>query len=69
MLEKGLHGFEGGMSANKYVKIARTSKATATRDMQELVKKGIFKPFGGGRSTHYEVNLNIKKSGSLQTYI
>ena len=57
MLEEGHRGFEGGMNARKYVSIATTSKATATRDLQDLVQKGIFKPIGGGRSTRYEINI------------
>lgn len=57
MLEEGHLGFEGGMNARKYVSIASTSKATATRDLQDLVQKGIFKPIGGGRSTRYEINI------------
>lgn len=57
MLEEGHQGFEGGMNARKYVSIAGTSKATATRDLQDLVLKGIFKPLGGGRSTRYEIKL------------
>lgn len=57
MLEEGHQGFEGGMNARKYVSIASTSKATATRDLQDLVEKGIFKPIGGGRSTRYETDL------------
>jgi Fic family protein len=57
MLEEGHQGFEGGMNARKYVSLAKTSKATATRDLQDLVAKGIFKPIGGGRSTRYEINI------------
>ncbi|MBP8116187.1 MAG: Fic family protein [Nitrospira sp.] len=57
MLEEGPDGFEGGMNAKKYMTITGTSKATATRDLQELVEKDIFAPTGGGRSTHYKVNL------------
>lgn len=57
MLEEGHQGFEGGMNARKYVSLAKTSKATATRDLQDLVAKGIFKPIGGGRSRRYEINL------------
>jgi Fic family protein len=57
MLEEGPKGFEGGMSAKKYISIAGTSKATATRDLQDLAKKGIFVPTGGGRSTHYRIDL------------
>ena len=56
MLEEGHQGFEGGMNARKYVSIASTSKATATRDLQDLVEKDIFKSIGGGRSTRYEIN-------------
>ena len=54
-------GFEDAMNARKYVSIASTSKATATRDLQDLVQKGIFKPIGGGRSTRYELSLQLKK--------
>lgn len=57
MLEEGYKGFEGGMNARKYISLAKTSKATATRDLQDLVGKGIFKPIGGGRSTRYELDL------------
>lgn len=57
MLDEGHLGFEGGMNARKYVSLAKTSKATATRDLQDLVEKGIFKPTGGGRSTRYEIDL------------
>jgi len=57
MLEEGHQGFEGGMNARKYVSLTSASKATATRDLQDLVEKGIFKPFGGGRSTRYEINI------------
>lgn len=34
MLEEGPKGFEGGMTAKKYVGITKTTKATATRDLQ-----------------------------------
>jgi Fic family protein len=57
MLDEGPHGFEGGMSAKKYMVITGASKATATRDLQDLAEKGIFVPTGGGRSTHYQVKL------------
>src|SRR5574341_94042 len=58
MLEEGPEGFKGGMSAKKYMSITSTSKATATRDLQDLADKGVFVPFGGGgRSTRYKVSL------------
>ncbi len=57
MLEEGVKGFEGGMNTKKYISISHTSKATATRDLQDLVEKTIFIPSGGGRSTSYTINL------------
>ena len=53
MMDEGPRGFEGGMSANKYSVIARTSKATATRDLQALMEMGALSVTGGGRSTRY----------------
>ncbi|WP_163381381.1 Fic family protein [Cyclobacterium sp. SYSU L10401] len=61
MLEEGPKGFEGGMSAKKYIAVTQTSKATATRDLQDLVEKNIFLPFGGGRSTKYALNLGYSE--------
>ncbi|WP_417873845.1 Fic family protein [Xanthomarina gelatinilytica] len=60
MLEEGPKGFEGGMNARKYIGITKTSKATATRDLQDLVGKGIFIAIGGGRSTSYELALEVE---------
>lgn len=57
MLRDGATDFKDGMSAKKYMSIAKTSKATATRDLQELVQIGAFLPFGAGRSSRYRVNL------------
>jgi Fic family protein len=59
MLEEGATGFEGGMNARKYIGITKTSKATATRDIQQLLEMGAFLPGGkaGGRSTSYQVNF------------
>jgi Fic family protein len=58
-LDEGPKGFEGGMNARKYINITKTSKSTATRDMQHLMEIGAFKRLGkaGGRSTRYQVNL------------
>ena len=58
MFKAGSSGFEGGMNARKYVSITKTSKATATRDLQALVAMGALRPSGGGRSTSYHLNLD-----------
>lgn len=56
MFEAGPDGFEGGMSAKKYQSITKTSKATATRDLQALASMGALKMTGSGRSTRYHLN-------------
>ena len=57
MLKEGSEGFEGGMSAKKYIAIAKTSKPTATRDLQDLVAKHIIIATGGGHSTRYQISF------------
>ncbi len=57
MLDQGAEGFEGGMSAKKYISITKTSKATATRDLQDLVDKNVFTTEGAGRSVRYELKI------------
>jgi Fic family protein len=55
MMEEGPAGFKGGMNARKYMGITGASKATATRDLQDLQDSGIFRVSGTGRSTSYEL--------------
>jgi Fic family protein len=57
MLAEGENEFIGGINARKYLAIAKTSKATATRDLQDLVEKGLLISKGAGRSVGYQVNL------------
>jgi len=57
MFDVGPDNFEGGMNARKYVSITKSSKATATRDLQYLSEHNVLLPKGGGRSTHYVLNL------------
>ncbi len=57
MMQAGVSGFEGGMSAKKYMGIADTSKATATRDLQHLLSIQVFKQTGSGPSVRYELNF------------
>lgn len=57
MLQAGIKGFEGGMSAKKYMSITDVSKATATRDLQEMLELKVLKQIGGGRSVRYELEL------------
>ena len=57
MFDAGPSGFEGGMTAKKYISINKTSKPTATRDLQHLTEIGAFTQHGGGRSVYYELNM------------
>jgi len=57
MFREGLDGFKGGLSAANYITIADTSRATATRDLQELVRLGAFTQTGALKSTRYHLNV------------
>ncbi len=59
MLDEGPEGFEGGMNARKYGSLMKVSKATATRDLQELLSIGVLMSIDGarGRSTSYKIKF------------
>ena len=49
-------GFEEKLTSSKWAKIAKTSQATALRDITDLIEKGVLVAAAdGGRSTHYEL--------------
>ena len=55
ILEEGFNGFKGGMNVKKYISITGTSKATATRDLQELTEMKVFLMNGAGRASSYQL--------------
>lgn len=57
MLDAGKDGFEGGMSAEKYGNLTSVSKATATRDLTELLSAGLLVTTGQLKSTRYWLNI------------
>ena len=57
MFREGVDGFKGGLRAENYIVITRASRATATRDLQELVAKGALTRTGELRYTRYHLNL------------
>ncbi len=57
IFKEGPEGFEGGLSAEKYIKITNTSRSTATRDLQDLVQKSILSQKGNLKGTRYEIIL------------
>ncbi len=60
MLREGPSGFKGGLSAGNYVSIARTSAATATRDLAELVELGALTRSGERRHTRYHLPIPLR---------
>lgn len=56
LLDGGERGFEEGISASQYQKVAKVSKATATRHLTDLLQKSCIERLpGGGRSTRYQI--------------
>ncbi len=55
---EGRKGFEGGITTKKYEAITKCPNRTASRDLSDLVAKGILIPLpGGGRTTRYELAI------------
>ena len=57
LFSEGLSGFKGGLNAEKYISITKTSRATATRDLQDLVDKSVLLRHGELKSTRYYLNI------------
>lgn len=56
MLGEDVPGFESGINATKYQNLTRCSKATATRDLQDLVAQGVLAPIHSkGRYARYKL--------------
>ena len=57
MFSEGLTGVKAGLSAENYIAIAKTSRATATRDLAELVQMKALIKNGELRYTRYMLNI------------
>ena len=57
LFAEGPEGFKGGLSADNYLSITKTSRATATRDLQALVEKGVLQRTGDRKGTRYSLNM------------
>ncbi len=67
LLDGGERGFRGGISAAQYQKVAKVSKATATRHLTDLLEKGCLQKLpGGGRSTRYRIVAPFNGAGDKQ---
>lgn len=57
IFREGVAGFKGELSAENYISITATSRATATRDLHQLVEIGALKRTGERRHTRYALHL------------
>jgi Fic family protein len=59
IFREGIDGFKGGLSAENYISLTKTSRATATRDLQDLVAMGALTKTGELRHTRYHLLLPV----------
>jgi Fic family protein len=60
MLNRLLDGFDGKLTSSKWAAITKTSQDTASRDIDDLLRRNIFfKAPGGGRSTSYMLVVTV----------
>jgi Fic family protein len=57
VFREGPGGFQGGLSAESYIRITGTSRATATRDLRDLVEKQALLRSGTLKGTRYGLCL------------
>jgi Fic family protein len=65
MFAEGPAGFRGGLSAENYIAITKTSRATATRDLADLVERGVLVKIGELRHTRYRLNITSTNDFSM----
>ncbi len=60
LLDAGPGNFKGGLTTRKYIAMTKVSRATAFREMSDLVEKKILKPnTAAGRSAAYEFHWEM----------
>ncbi|MBA8667893.1 Fic family protein [Holosporaceae bacterium 'Namur'] len=57
IFQEGSQGFQGGLSAENYLSITKTTRTTATRDLHDLVEKGALTRRGERKHTRYYLNV------------
>ncbi len=61
LIEAGRGGFEGGLNNRKYRAMTGASKATATRDLSDLERRGfLVRGSSGGRSTGFQLSWALE---------
>jgi Fic family protein len=62
LLDAGRGGFQGGLTTRKYVSMAKVSRATAFREIADLLEKGVLRQNPSkGRSVNYDLDWNFKR--------
>jgi len=67
LLDAGDGGFLGGLNVDKLLKMTKTSKATATRDLSDLVQRGLLHTTGQGKALRYYLSVPGWKHGREET--
>jgi len=62
IFREGIHGFKGGLSAENYISITGTSRATTTRDLRSLVDHQVLIKTGERKSVRYWLNIAHKRT-------
>lgn len=63
LLDAGREGFQGGLTTRKYVSLAKISRATAFREISDLLEKKILRQNPAkGRSASYDLNWGPSKN-------
>lgn len=62
LFAEGPEGFKGGLSAENYISITKTTRATATRDLKDLVEKGALVQTGQLRYMRYHLKLDNQET-------
>lgn len=57
LLTAGDGGFQGGLNVEKYLKMVDASKPTATRDLSDLVRRGLLHTRGRGKALRYYISV------------
>jgi Fic family protein len=57
LLDVGTEDFEGGLTTRKYASMTHCSRATAFRELDQLLELGIVRRVGQGRTARYELTV------------
>jgi Fic family protein len=66
LFREGPEGFKGGLSAENYIAITGTSRASTTRDLQDLVEMGALGRTGERRHTRYWLTMSGSEGKELR---